>query len=611
MNHGLTISAQSKATPEVLRSLEPPLDIPTILRKRKIIKELLLEREPRMSCRVAILGGSTTAEVRSALEIFLLQRAIKPEFYESEYGRFSEDVLFENPELEAFQPQIAYIHTTVRNIRFSLAPGADADAFNAALESEAARFRAIWDKLTTQFPACTVIQNNFDLPVQRPLGNLEAGSYFGQVAFVNRLNFEFAQAAAGNPKLFIQDIQSLAADLGSEKWFDANYWFSYKLAATPYACVAIGSNLANIIAAIYGRTRKCLVLDLDNTLWGGVVGDDGAANLKLGSETALAEAYLAFQQYVKGLKARGILLAVCSKNEEAAALEGLRHPDGVLRPEDFAVVKANWSHKHENIAEIAATLNIGLDSLVFVDDNPAERAIVRLHLPEVLVPEVGADPSQFALILERSGCFETVSVNEDDLQRSRYYEQNSERSGLQSSFSDYGDFLGSLDMEAEIKPFCPVYMDRITQLTNKTNQFNLTTRRYTRAELDQIAEDSRYIHLYGRLKDKFGDNGLVSVVIGEIQGQSLIILLWLMSCRVLKRGMEEAMIDTLIGHCLERSVERVVGSYSPTAKNAMVSGFYGEMGFERMHSQDSGDTLWQFKVPSNYIQRNRYIKVLT
>ena len=592
-----------------MKGLEPPIDFTTVLRKRHLIKEILLEKGPRIRCRIAILGGSTTAEVKSALEVFLLHRRIEPEFYESEYGRFSEDVLFENPALEEFQPQIAYIHTTYRNIRSSPALGANADAFEAGVEREIARFRNVWERIGTRFPSCTVIQNNFDLPSGRPMGNLEAGSYFGRVAFVNRLNFEFARAAAETPKLFIQDIQSLAADLGSGKWFDANYWFSYKLAATPYACAAIGSNLANMIAALYGRTRKCLVLDLDNTLWGGVVGDDGAANLKLGSETPIGESYLAFQQYVNGLKSRGILLAVCSKNEEAAALEGLRHPDGVLRPEDFAVIKANWSHKHENIAEIAATLNIGLDSLVFVDDNPVERAIVRLHLPEVLVPEVGTDPSGFAALLEQSGCFETLSVSNDDLQRTRFYEGNSARKGLESSFGDYGEFLQSLEMEAEIKPFSPVYLDRITQLTNKSNQFNTTTRRYTRAEIERIAEDPRYIHLYGRLKDKFGDNGLVSVVIGEIQGRTLSILLWLMSCRVLKRGMEDAMLDSLVGQCRSRCIDRVDGIYLPTPKNGMVSNLYGTLGFDKVSEDGLGSTVWQLTVTSASSSRNRFIKV--
>ncbi|HYA18251.1 MAG TPA: HAD-IIIC family phosphatase [Bryobacteraceae bacterium] len=580
-----------------------------MLRKRRVLKELLSEQNPQLTCRVAILGGSTTAEVRSALEIFLLRRSIRPEFYESEYGRFSEDVLFENPELDKFEPQIAYIHTTSRNLRAFPSLGAGADEAAAATSEELSRFRAVWEKLHEKFPRCTVIQNNFDLPALRPLGNLEAGSHAGRVMFVNRLNFEFARAAAGNPSLYIQDIQSLSAELGAEKWFDPTYWFGYKLAATPYACAAIGLNLANMIGALYGRTRKCLVLDLDNTLWGGVVGDDGVANLKLGRETAAAESYLAFQQYVKDLKQRGILLAVCSKNEESSALEGLNHPDGVLRPEDFSVIRANWEPKHENIAAIAKALNIGLDSLVFVDDNPVERDIVRRNLPQVLVPEIGSDPAQFTTILERSGCFEVLSISSDDLQRARYYQDNKAREDLEAAFGSYDEFLDSLQMEAEIRPFSPVYLDRITQLTNKTNQFNCTTRRYTQAEIEQIAIEPRYIHLYGRLKDRFGDNGLISVVVGEIEGDTLRILLWLMSCRVLKRGMEEAMMDTLERQARNRGVRLVIGEYFPTAKNAMVAQLYGQLGFGKVSEDSAGNTVWQYRIPAEPTPRNRAIRI--
>ncbi|MEP6716834.1 MAG: HAD-IIIC family phosphatase [Terriglobia bacterium] len=562
-----------------------------------------------MHCRVAILGGSTTAELKSSLEIFLLHAGIKPQFYESEYGQFAEDALFGNPTLEAFQPQVVCIHTTYRNLREFAPVGATREEGDAAVARELARFREVWASLSARFPACAIIQNNFELPAQRPLGNLEAGSHAGRVAFVNRINAEFAREAADNSKLFIHDIQSIAADLGSEKWFDSNYWFNYKLAATPWACTAMAANLANIFRALYGRTRKCLVLDLDNTLWGGVVGDDGVANLRIGSETAISESYLAFQKYVKELQARGILLAVCSKNDESSALEGLAHPDGVLRREDFAVIKANWSPKHENIAEIATALNIGLDSLVFVDDNPVERDIVRQHLPQVLVPEVGADPAQFAAILERSGCFEVVSVNDEDLKRTRLYEENSSREQVKAGFRDYGEFLASLRMEGEIRPFSPVYLDRITQLTNKTNQFNCTSRRFTMAEIEAIALNPEYLHLYGRLKDKFGDNGLISIVIGKTEGSDLHVVLWLMSCRVLKRGMEDAMMDALESHCRDREVKKIVGVYLPTAKNSMVAELYGQLGFERVADDGAGGATWHFEVPAEPRVRNRFIEV--
>ncbi|MGO9229467.1 MAG: HAD-IIIC family phosphatase [Bryobacteraceae bacterium] len=492
------------------------------------------------------------------------------------------------------------------NIRQFPLLGAAPEEVEAAIQEELGRFRLVWTELERKY-GCVIIQNNFDLPALRPLGNLEAGAPFGRVAFVNRLNAEFARLAALNPKLVIHDIHSLSADVGLARWFDEDAWFSYKMAVSPHATVLLAKSLAALVNAVYGRTKKCLVLDLDNTLWGGVVGDDGVANLKLGSETALGESYTEFQRYVKQLKDRGILLAVCSKNEEASALDGLRHPDGLLRPEDFAVIAANWLPKHENIAEIARRLNIGLDSLVFVDDNPVERDIVRKQLPAVAVPEVGSDVSRFASILEQERYFETVSISQDDIERSAYYARNAQRDQGKAAFADYGEFLRSLDMVAEIRPFAPVYLDRIAQLTNKTNQFNLTTRRYTQSEIEQVSREDRFIHLYGRLTDKFGDNGLISVVVGETAEGSLNILLWLMSCRVLKRGMEQAMMDALVESCQARGLTAILGTYLPTAKNAMVAGLYGELGFSKMSENEAGRTAWRFEIPVSYTPQNRFI----
>ncbi len=593
---------------DLLSALRYPIDVAVVLRKRKALRDLLLERPPSLASRIAILGGSTTGEVKPSLELFLLDHFIQPEFYEGAYGRFYEEALFENPELDSFRPQIAYIHTTCLNIRrFPPPVGASTEEVETDVQEEVGRFRALWAELERKY-GCMIIQNNFDLPALRPLGNLEAGTPYGRVAFINRLNAEFARLAALNPKLVIHDIHSLSAEVGLVRWFDADSWFSYKMAVSPHATVLLAKSLAALVNAVYGRAKKCLVLDLDNTLWGGVVGDDGVANLKLGSETALGESYAAFQRYVRQLKDRGILLAVCSKNEEASALEGLRHPDGSLRPEDFAVISANWAPKHENIAEIARRLNIGLDSLVFVDDNPAEREIVRSQLPEVAVPEVGSDVSRFPMILERERYFETVSVNQDDIERSEYYARNAQRDMGKAAFADYSDFLRSLDMVAEIKPFTPVYLDRIAQLTNKTNQFNLTTRRYTRSEIERISREDRFIHLYGRLTDKFGDNGLITVAVGEVADDSLRVLLWLMSCRVLKRGMEQAMMDALVQCCQARGLKTILGAYLPTAKNTMVAGLYGELGFTRTSEDETGRTAWRFEIPVSYTPQNQFIR---
>jgi len=472
---------------------------------------------------------------------------------------------------------------------------------------EMARFESLWQKIHTGLGA-VIIQNNFDLPRLRPLGNLEASESFGRVNFLLRLNAEFAKYARNHSRFLINDIFYLSAQVGLSTWFGHNYWYSFHMALSPAATVALSRNVASIIKSIYGKSKKCLILDLDNTLWGGVIGDDGLQNLVLGRDHPVGEAFLDFQRYVKNLQRRGIILAVCSKNDAENAKEGFSHPDSVLKLEDFSAFKANWNPKPENIREIAAELNIGLDSMVYVDDNPAERALVAGELPEVAVPDVGSDVSSFAEILEHEGYFEVHKVVQDDLSRSAYYKSKAQREASQSSFRDYGDFLTSLEMAAEIGPFLPVYLERITQLINKTNQFNLTTRRYTSAEVETIAQDPTFITLYGRLADKFGDNGLVSVLIGQVSGDTVQVDLWLMSCRVLKREMELAMFDALIEQCQARGIRKIVGVYIPSKKNGMVAGHYASLGFTSVNASCESRGLWQYEVPSTYAVKTRYIR---
>ena len=414
--------------------------------------------------------------------------------------------------------------------------------------------------------------------------------------------------ARTHSRFLINDIHYLSAQVGQAEWFRSNYWYSFHMAVSPTATVALARNVAAIVKSAYGKSKKCLVLDLDNTLWGGVIGDDGVQNLILGRDHPVGEAFLDFQRYVKGLKRRGVILAVCSKNDAENAKEGFSHPDSVIKLEDFSAFKANWDPKPENIRAIAAQLNIGLDSIVFVDDNPAERDFVAEQLPEVAVPNVGADVSSFAEVLEHEHYFEVDKLVQDDLNRSAYYSSNAERSAGEGKFSDYGEFLASLEMTAEIGSFLPVYLERITQLINKTNQFNLTTRRYTSAEVVAIAQDPGFITLYGRLGDKFGDNGLVSVVIGQVLDETVQLDLWLMSCRVLKREMEFAMFDALVEQCQARGIRKIVGIYIPSKKNGMVAGHYASLGFTAIAGASEDRELWCYNVPATYSPRTRYIR---
>jgi FkbH-like protein len=593
--------------PQALRALRFPLDAASIVRQRKSLLKELLKQANLVPTRVAILGGSTTTEVKNMLELFLLAQGVRPLLFESGYNRYSEDVLFENPDLWNFKPDIVYIHTTWHNIsQFPKLKEPEAEV-EQRVRSEMTRFESLWEKIHTELGA-VIIQNNFDLPQLRPLGNLEASESSSRANFLLRLNAEFAKYARNHSRFLINDILYLSAQVGLNAWHSRTYWYNFHMALSPTATVTLAQNVAAIVKAVYGRSKKCLVLDLDNTLWGGIVGDDGVQNLILGRDHPMGEAFLDFQRYVKDLQQRGVLLAACSKNDIENAKEGLSHPDCILKFEDFSAFKANWNPKPENMREIAEELNIGLDSLVFVDDNPAERALMADQLPEVAVPDVGSDVSRFAEVLENERYFEVDKVVQDDLNRATYYNANAQRRTHQVGFNNYSEFLSSLEMTAEIGPFSPVYLERITQLINKTNQFNLTTRRYTSAEIAAISRDPSFITLYGRLTDRFGDNGLVSVLIGRVSGKSVEVDLWLMSCRVLNRELEFAMFDALVEQCQVRGIGRIVGVYVPSKKNNMVAGHYAALGFTRLSESSEDRELWHYDTPQAYAVRTRFIR---
>ena len=601
-----------------MRELEYPFDAGYLLKKSKRIKRALLEQTAAdgtpvtfLKKRIAVLGGSTTHDIIRMLELFLLNYGIEPEFYESEYAQYWQDAMFDNEELVQFHPDLIYIHTTGRNITFFPDMEDSLQGIEDKLEAQMSHFRVMWEKLENTYH-CPVIQNNFEFPFYRILGNRDGYDPHGKTAFIQRLNMEFARYAAQQEHFYIYDIQYESAAFGLDRWTDPSYWHMYKYAMSMQAIPDFAFHLSHIIKAVFGKNKKAFVLDLDNTLWGGIVGDDGPENLEIGQETSMGQVYQEFQGYLKEHKKIGVLLNVDSKNEEENALAGLKHPEGILKPEDFIVIKANWLPKSQNLTEIASELNIGRDALVFVDDNPAEREIIRQHVPETAVPEMTdgdqANPDQFIRILDKNAYFEVVTLSEDDKHRNEMYKANAMRKEQEESFGNYSDFLKSLEMEAVIRGFEPVYYSRIAQLTNKSNQFNLTTKRMTQAEVEQMAQDPGYITLYGKLKDKFGDNGVVSLVIGKKNGDTLELILWLMSCRVLKRDMEQAMLDTLVWQSRESGIRKLHGYYYKTAKNAMVKDFYGAMGFQKLSEKD-GDSEWEYVIPEKYENKNLVIDV--
>lgn len=601
-----------------MRELEYPFDAGYLLKKSKRIKRTLLEQTAAdgtpvtfLKKRIAVLGGSTTHDIIRMLELFLLNYGIEPEFYESEYAQYWQDAMFDNEELVQFHPDLIYIHTTGRNITFFPDMEDSLQGIEDKLEAQMSHFRVMWEKLENTYH-CPVIQNNFEFPFYRILGNRDGYDPHGKTAFIQRLNMEFARYAAQQEHFYIYDIQYESAAFGLDRWTDPSYWHMYKYAMSMQAIPDFAFHLSHIIKAVFGKNKKAFVLDLDNTLWGGIVGDDGPENLEIGQETSMGQVYQEFQGYLKEHKKIGVLLNVDSKNEQENALAGLKHPEGILKPEDFIVIKANWLPKSQNLIEIASELNIGRDALVFVDDNPAEREIIRQHVPETAVPEMTdgdqVNPDQFIRILDKNAYFEVVTLSEDDKHRNEMYKANAMRKEQEESFGNYSDFLKSLEMEAVIRGFEPVYYSRIAQLTNKSNQFNLTTKRMTQAEVEQMAQDPGYITLYGKLKDKFGDNGVVSLVIGKKNGDTLELILWLMSCRVLKRDMEQAMLDTLVWQSRESGIRKLHGYYYKTAKNAMVKDFYGAMGFQKLSEKD-GDSEWEYVIPEKYENKNLVIDV--
>lgn len=591
-----------------MRELEYPFDSEYLLKKKRAVKKALLsEAGPFTDQKIAVLGGSTTHDVIAMLELFLLNQGIRPQFYESAYGSFWQEAMFPEQELQSFRPDLIYIHTSSRNIRQFPEPGDSMEETRQLLDQEFVYYRQMWQSIEEKF-GCPVIQNNFELPGFRLMGNKDASDPGGRVYFITSLNQMLYDYAMSHDHFYIQDILYLSASYGLEKWSDPFYWHMYKYALCVPAIPRLAFNLANIIKSLLGKNKKALALDLDNTLWGGVVGDDGPEGLVMGPETSMGQAYGAFQSYLKELKKLGILLNVNSKNDMENALAGLNHPDCLLKPDDFIVIRANWENKDRNIREIARILNILPESIVFVDDNPAEREIVRAQVPGVTVPEM-EQVEHYIEMIDRSGFFEVTTFSGDDRKRNEMYQDNVKRASLEASFADYGEYLKSLEMKAVIKGFEPVLYDRITQLTNKSNQFNLTTMRCTQTEIVRMACDGGFIDLYGRLEDKFGDNGVVSVVIGEAEGKTLHIRLWLMSCRVLKRGMEQAMMDALVKACRKREIACILGYYYPTAKNNMVKNFYQEMGFEKVREDDGGNTVWRLSGLERYQNKNQYIEV--
>jgi FkbH-like protein len=442
-------------------------------------------------------------------------------------------------------------------------------------------------------------------------GGLDAVVPGAPARLIGRLNATLSDAAFKTGVLWL-DIARASAREGLDTWFDAVRWLQAKMEIGPAAATHYGDLVARLLAAARGKSKKCLVLDLDNTLWGGVIGDDGIEGIVLGHDGSVGEAHLALQRYAKTLMDRGIILAVCSKNDPAIAEAAVHeHPEMVLKRSDFAAFVVNWNDKATNLETIADQLNIGTDSLVFVDDNPAERALVRARLPMVAVPELPADPAHFVRAIAGAGYFESVSFTREDHERAAQYSANTERARLQTAAGGMDDFLRQLDMSVDFGPVASLNLARVTQLINKTNQFNTTTVRLTENEVAALAADPGAILLQFRLLDRFGDNGIVSVVVvvpAKDNAGVLDLLVWVMSCRVFGRQLEEEALNIVVEEARRRGARTLRAAFKATAKNAVIKDLFAKLGFQRDETAEGTSTSSQWLLSlADYIPRPTHI----
>ena len=424
---------------------------------------------------------------------------------------------------------------------------------------------------------------------------------------VRKLNMGLMDLSQRYANLFICDIAGLQNKLGRDMMFAPNVYVSTEMVLSIDALPYVASRVMDIICAIKGQFKKCLILDLDNTVWGGVIGDDGLEGIQLGHGLGIGKAFTEFQMWVKKLKQRGVIICVASKNNEETAKEPFeKHPDMVLKLEDIAVFQANWETKVDNIRTIQRILNIGFDSMVFLDDNPFERNIVRENIPGITVPELPQDPGEYLEYLYSLNLFETASYSQADKDRTKQYQVEAQRVSLQKTFSNEADFLKSLDMTSVVSGFNKFNTPRVAQLSQRSNQFNLRTVRYTEADIEALGQNPDVIDLSFTLEDKFGDNGLIAVIIMKKQDEeTLFIDTWFMSCRVLKRGMEDFTLNTMVEAAREKGYKRIVGEYLPTPKNKMVENHYPSLGFQKLEGTPTDQYVLDVE---QYQPRKNYIK---
>ncbi len=551
--------------------------------------------DPLVPFRLAVLSNSTIDLMVPAMVASAARRGIALEVIQPSYDQVAQEALTPDSKVNSSRPDAVLFALDYRALPLKLCLG-DSEASAATVEGVLGYLRVLRDGIKTNSNAVCIFQS-FAPPVETLFGSLDRALPGSIRSLIDAINREFAELVFQSDDVLL-DVAGLAETVGLANWHDTQLWNLAKFSFSDELIPLYADHLARVVAALRGKSGKVLVLDLDNTIWGGVIGDDGLEGIKIAQGDAIGEAHLALQRMALDLRQRGIVLAVSSKNtDEVARAPFEQHPEMLLKLDHIAVFQANWNDKATNIQAIAEELSLGLDSIVFLDDNPAERGLVRRLLPQVAVPELPEDPSGYARTLAAGGYFEAVTLASEDLKRASYYQDNAKRANLQRQAGGVDAYLASLDMIITFQPFEGKGRARIVQLINKSNQYNLTTRRYAEPEILDLEHDPSAFTLQVRLADIFGDNGMISVVICRAVGnETWDIDTWLMSCRVLGRKVEHMVLRKIIEHARGAGVRKLIGTYRPTERNKLVVDHYAKLGFSKVREEESGLTEWELLV---------------
>jgi FkbH-like protein len=589
----------SPAGPGACRT--PDLDYSRLVRKSRRLDAAAATT----TVRVAILSDAASQQFVPLLRVLFHENGVNAELYEGAFDALEIEALNPASGLYAFRPDAIVLATCTQALRERYyAHGFHSPDGDGFAEAAGQRLRQIWDAIA-KVSAARIVQCNYVLPYERLFGNYDLKVPKTFYSAAGALNARIAELARERGNVLLCDVEGVASYIGRKHWYDDRLWNMAKAFCRLDYLPLVAEALVEIVLAAMGRVVKCVILDLDNTLWGGVVGDDGPLGISIGPHGD-GEAFYHFQQYLYWLKQRGILLAVCSKNGMENALSPFaQNPGMVLNREDITVFVANWENKADNIRSIRETLGIGFDSMVFLDDNAFERNLVRELLPEVVVPELPEDPADYVRALNELNLFEASSFSAEDAARGEMYRQEAERRELKGASSNIDEFLKSLGMTMVARRFEPEKIPRIAQLIQRSNQFNLTTHRYSEGDCERMMLDQRWIPLYASLRDRLGDHGLISIVILGLEAEALAITDWLMSCRVLARGVEQHLMNKVVRIAREEGLAAITGEYIPTAKNGMVKEFFTQFGFEKVAEAD-GRSRWRLDVAA-YQPRAVYI----